>query len=413
MREPTLSGPESSEPELSEPEPSEPELNEPELNEPESSEPELNEPQAGAPWWSRIPPPVLDALIILVAAFDAGANLWGADASPLIWSFAILSCAGLVLRRRLPLLVLLLTLPASYTLDVIFAPSAALFTLAEQSRNRRLLVASALVSAVAATIPSPIKANSSFAWTAVYFVYSLAAVAAPVLLGQLVQTRRDLRRRLAEIEQAREHEQLLHAQAVVARERAQLAREMHDVVSHQVSLIAVQAGALQVATQDPTAREGAQTIRSLAVKTLDELRHMVTLLRASGGRATELTPQPTLADLERLVASSGIEADLTGDLPARVGTPAQRTVYRTVQEALTNVRKHAPGARATVLLWHDAHAYGVTVTNTPATRPSLALPGSHQGLVGLRERAELLDGTLQAGPCGGGGYEVKLSIPMY
>jgi signal transduction histidine kinase len=371
---------------------------------------------AAKPWWARIPPPVLDALIILIAAFDAVTNLWGEDASPLIGSLAVLSCAGLVVRRRLPLVALLLTLPASYTLDVLFAPFAALFTLAEQSRNRRLLLGSALVSAVAAAVPSPIKANSTESprvWTAVYFVYALASVAAPVLLGQLVQTRRDLRRRLAEIEQAREHEQLLHAQAVVARERAQLAREMHDVVSHQVSLIAVQAGALQVATKDPVGREAAQTIRSLAVKTLDELRHMVTLLRASGGRATELTPQPTLADLERLVASSGIEAELTGELPARVGTPAQRTVYRTVQEALTNVRKHAPGARATVLLWHDADAYGVTITNTPATRPSLALPGSQQGLIGLRERAELLDGTLQAGLTAGGGYEVKLSVPTY
>ncbi len=84
---------------------------------------------------------------------------------------------------------------------------------------------------------------------------------------------------------------------------------MHDVVSHQVSLIAVQAGALQVATKDADAREAARMIRSLSVTTLDELRTMVTLLRASGGHATELTPQPTLADLHKLVASSGTHAD--------------------------------------------------------------------------------------------------------
>lgn len=84
-----------------------------------------------------------------------------------------------------------------------------------------------------------------------------------------------------------------------------------------------------------------------------------------------------------------------------------------MQEALTNVRKHAPGARATVRLWHadDATEFGVTVTNTSPTRPSLPLPGSSQGLVGLRERAELLHGTLRSGPTPDGGYEVGLRIP--
>jgi signal transduction histidine kinase len=229
-------------------------------------------------------------------------------------------------------------------------------------------------------------------------VYSLATAAAPVLIAQLHQTHRDLTRRLVEIEEAREHERALHAQAVLARERAQLAREMHDVVSHQVSLIAVRAGALQVAAKDADAKEAARTIRSLSVTTLDELRTMVTLLRASGGHITELSPQPTLADLRKLVESSGTHVELSGELPTAVGTPAQRALYRAVQEALTNVRKHAPGATACVELWQDGGGIGVTVTNTPPTRPSLSLPGSQQGLVGLRERAELLHGTLDAGP---------------
>jgi len=142
---------------------------------------------------------------------------------------------------------------------------------------------------------------------------------------------------------------------------------MHDVVSHQVSLIAVRAGALQVAAKDADAKEAARTIRSLSVTTLDELRTMVTLLRASGGESTELTPQPTLADLRKLVESSGTHTQLTGELPPTVGTPAQRALYRTVQEALTNVRKHAPGANACVELWQDGDGMGVTVTNTPPT----------------------------------------------
>lgn len=138
---------------------------------------------------------------------------------------------------------------------------------------------------------------------------------------------------------------------------------------------------------------------------------MVTLLRASGTRATELTPQPTLADLHHLITTSGIDADLTGSLPPDIGTTAQRTVYRTVQEALTNVRKHAPGARATVHLWHDSTHFGATVVNTAPSRPSLPLPGSGQGLIGLKERAELLGGALTSGPTAGGGYEVRLRAP--
>lgn len=169
-----------------------------------------------------------------------------------------------------------------------------------------------------------------------------------------------------------------------------------------------------VAAKDPDVEAGARTIRSLSVDTLDELRHMVTLLRASGGRATELTPQPTLADLHRLVTTSGIDSRLTGELPSDVSTTAQRAVYRTVQEALTNVRKHAPGASALVRLRQadDGAAFSVTVTNTPPTRPSLPLPGSHQGLIGLRERADLLGGTLDSGPTVDGGFEVTLRIPI-
>ncbi|MGI5430387.1 sensor histidine kinase [Streptomyces sp. CA-179760] len=364
-------------------------------------------------WWARVPEPVLDAVIVAIAAGDVWFNL--DEGSRLATAVAAAGCAALVFRRRFPLAVFACTLPASLMLDIVFAPFAALFTLAERSRDRRLLVVSALLFALASAAPWPLDdfASRDRTWTLVYFFYTLATATAPVLLGQLVQARRDLARRLVEIEEAREHERLLHSQAVLARERAQLAREMHDVVSHQVSLIAVQAGALQVAATDPDFKEGARTIRSLSVDTLDELRHMVTLLRASGGHATELTPQPTLADLRKLLATSGIDTELVGELRPDVGPPAQRAVYRTVQEALTNVRKHAPGATATVRLWcaDDGEAFGVTVTNTPPTRPSLPLPGSGQGLVGLKERAELLGGAFASGPTADGGYEVSLRIP--
>ncbi|MFB6672106.1 sensor histidine kinase [Streptomyces sp. NPDC056390] len=360
----------------------------------------------------RVPRPLIDLGLVALALLDVWLNLYS-KATPAQLTAAAVACAALLFRRRFPLAVFLLTLPASLLLEVVVAPIAALFTLAERSRDRQLLAVCAVLSAAASAMPWPLSEITSDGrtWTLIQFVYLLATAIAPVLLGQLIQAQRELARQLVEIEERREHEQALHEQTVLARERAQLAREMHDVVSHQVSLIAVRAGALQVAAKDPDSREAARTIRSLSANTLDELRHMITLLRASGTSATELTPQPTLADLRRLVATSGINAELTGTLPDDIDTTAQRTVYRTVQEALTNVRKHAPGAAASVGLWHDVTHFGVDIVNAAPTRPSLPLPGSHHGLIGLKERAELLGGTLKSGPTAEGGFVVSLRAP--
>ncbi|MFJ9590075.1 sensor histidine kinase [Streptomyces acidicola] len=364
----------------------------------------------GRRWWARIPAPVVDMGLVGLAVVDLWLFQW--DRTPIGIALGGLACAVLALRRWFPLAVFLLSLPASFLQDVVVAPLVALYTLAEHPRDRRLLALCATLSAVATALPWPLD-DTAGPWPLISFVYALGTAAAPVLLGQLVQARRDLARRLTEIEEAREHGRVLHAQAVLAQERAQLAREMHDVVSHQVSLIAVQAGALQVATGNADTREAARTIRSLSVRTLDELRTMVTLLRTSTGTATELTPQPTLDDLLTLVQSSGIDAELTGELPTDVGSPAQRALYRTVQEALTNVRKHAPGATATVEVWCQGDDIGVTVTNCAPTRPSLTLPGAQHGLVGLRERADLLHGTFASGPTADGGWQVRVRLPAH
>ncbi|WP_229070037.1 histidine kinase [Actinoplanes sp. DH11] len=359
----------------------------------------------------RVPAPVVDAVLVVLAGLDIWFNpLTG---RPLGVAAAVLGCGALALRRRYPVAVVLLTLPAALVQGAVVAPFAALYTLAARTRDRRLLAATVLISAVAGAVPSPLDDDpGGVGGTLIYFGYTLAYSAFPVLLGQLVQARHDLARRLVEIEDVKEHERVLHAQAILAQERAQLAREMHDVVSHQVSLIAVQAGALQVAAADAQTREAARTIRSLSVGTLDELRTMVTLLRSAGDDTTQLTPQPTLADLRTLIASSGIEVELRGDAVLPVGTPAQRALYRTVQEALTNVRKHAPGASATVELWQDGNHVGVTVTNSRPSRPSLPLPGARQGLVGLQERADILHGTFESGPTGDGGFRVRVRLPV-
>ncbi|MEV6125920.1 histidine kinase [Streptomyces violaceusniger] len=360
--------------------------------------------------WSG-PSWVRDAGLVVLAAFDVWFNQ---DVfTPVALGLTVVTCAALVFRRRFPLAVFALTLPATLVLEVVVAPIGMLYTLAERSRNRRLLAGCAIASAAALATPSPLAefTEPGETWSLVYFGYLLAATLAPVLVGQLVQARSDLNQQLVQIEEGREHERVLHAQTVLARERAQLAREMHDVVSHQVSLIAVQAGALQVAAKDTGTREAAHSIRTLSVTTLDELRHMVTLLRVSGSGATELTPQPTLDQLEQLIANSGIHVEFTGMPASDLAAPSQRAVYRTVQEALTNVRKHAPGAGARIEIRRTGQDLEVTVINTAPTRPALALPSSQQGLIGLRERAELLGGAFESGPTDQGGYRVRMRLP--
>jgi signal transduction histidine kinase len=361
----------------------------------------------------RPPAPLWDAVLVAASLLNVWVNV--PPDERLRMACALLAAFSLVLRRRLPLLTFLLTLPATLVSDAVFATLASLYTLASLTHHRVLLAVCAMAFAASditswswpsPKIAAPWGPSSLFAVT-----YSLASAAAPVFLGQLVQARRELSLRLAEVYEAREHERLLLAQSVLAKERAQLAREMHDVVSHQVSLIAVRAGALQVGSRDPVAREAGATIRQLSVHTLEELRHMVGILRASGSRPTELTPQPSLADLSQLVENSGIEAELHLDLPDDLPPAVQRAVYRTVQEALTNVRKHAPGATATIRIRREDGTVHAVVTNTAPSRPALPLPGAHHGLVGLRQRAELLGGTVTAGPTADCGFELRLELP--
>jgi signal transduction histidine kinase len=359
----------------------------------------------------RIPAAVIDAALVAVAVLDA---VLMADAGrPYATIYTTAAALALAGRRRWPYLVLAVTLPATVVSSAVVAGAVALYTVAAHTRDRRTLAVCGITYTICSTanvwdtgLAAPTRVDLLVA-----VGYNVATAAAAMSLGQLVQARHDLQQRLTEIGQAREHEQQLVAQTVLAKERAQLAREMHDVVSHQVSLITIQAGALQVNTDDPDTKTAAQTIRDLSVRTLDELRHMVTVLRASGTAPTELTPQPTLAGLGQMIANSGIDTRLDGDLPTDIGTAAQRAIYRTVQEALTNIRKHAPGATATIRIRHDDTAIEVVVTNTPATRPTLPLPGAQHGLIGLRERTELLGGSITAGPTADNGYQIRLRLP--
>ncbi|MGW3960072.1 sensor histidine kinase [Amycolatopsis sp. NPDC005003] len=348
-----------------------------------------------------------ESALLALAAVEAGFNQ---PIGPLTIGTVMLAVGALLVRRRWPVAVFLLTLPALALVGSVIATLIALYAIAVRYSNRYLLAGFGVVAAVGYLFPG-LEYQYPRSDLLLTIIYATMTAAAPIFFGRLAHAQGELALRLEDIRAAREHERLLDAQAALARERNQLAREMHDVVSHQVSLIAVQAGAIGVSTTDPDAKAAAGNIRKLSVDTLDELRHMVNLLRASGSQTTGLTPQPTLSDLDRLVTGSGIETRVTGAAPEGIDTAVQRTIYRTIQEALTNVRKHAPGSTATIAFAHDDTDLAVTVTNTPPTRPTLALPSAHHGLVGIQERAALLGGTVKAAHTADGGFRLELRLP--
>jgi signal transduction histidine kinase len=359
---------------------------------------------------TRIPPRLVDA-VVLVPALAEGVLTTITEDSPYVVITIAIAVLALLARERWPLPAFLATLPAVLAPGTIVPAIVALYVVSSRCRDWWLLAGCGLLAAF--VFPTTEFAPSIWdSHTLLGVIYFTMTALAPILLGQFLGSQRELALRLKEVKEAREHKQRLDAEAILARERNQLAREMHDVVSHQVSLIAVQASALMVSTTDPDAKQAAGNVRQLSVNTLDELRHMVNLLRASGTPSTDLTPQPTLTDLERLIANSAIDAQLVGTAPEGLEPPVQRAIYRTIQEALTNVRKHAPGASAIIEISHDDTDLTVTVTNTRPTRPNLALPSAQHGLVGLQERATLLGGRLHAGPVPDGGFQLRLRLPV-
>ena len=355
---------------------------------------------------------IIDTLTIGLAAADAILNSYDDTPSPRTVCFLVIAVAVLVVRRRFPYLSFAATIPALVVGSALIATLVALYTVAELRPARyRLALCAATTFACFTSFWDTPHFNAS---RLLDIVYAILFTGAPVLLGLLTRARAELSARLAEIDLAHEHEQELLIDKALARERANLSREMHDVVSHQVSLIAVQAGALQVTAPDDATARTARTIRTLSVQTLNELRDMVGVLRASGSKAVTLTPQPSIDDVQALVANSGIATTITTNYDGAVKPSAavQRAIYRAVQEGLTNVAKHAPGATASLELIIDKRRVCVTLTNSKPTHTAELLPSDRNGLLGLRERAELLGGSLQSGALSDGGYRLSMHLPL-
>lgn len=368
-------------------------------------------------------PVAVDVAVAVVAAV-MGVALAFADpnvgtrfvAAP-AWVYAVAQVAAaamLLVRRRHPYAATLAIAAIS-----LFAPAWAAFLIpyavtayGEHGRWRQwgavvLLAVAFLVGMHAWAVDDP------FTAPAVIFVSAL--------LGMYFNARRSLVVELTGRAERAERERLLLAEQARADERIRLAGEMHDVVTHRINLMVLQAGALRVSSTDPAARAAAEELRVAGCQALAELRDLVGVLRTGQPRIpTDPTDPSHEPGLESLVDGSravGLPVRLAEDGdPAVVAPTVRRTLFRVVQESLTNVHKHAPGADATVSVHYGRDSVRATVSNTPPRRPpdaDLTAAGGGSGLAGLRHRVEVVGGTLSAGSTSDGGFTVRATLPVY
>jgi signal transduction histidine kinase len=323
--------------------------------------------------------------------------------------FAV-AAAGLYLRRRKPVAVLavavagwalaLLTGHADVGLITIFALYSVGRYAASSRQGQVGLAAAIAVLTVDNLINSAPWADAGFGAVIFFVVW---------YVGRSLRLREE-RAALQRRQQADE------ARRIVAEERTHIARELHDVVAHQVSMMTVQAGAAQaVAAADPEgARQAMAAVELAGRQALDELRHLLGVLRPETERGG-LGPQPGLAELPRLIAQvsqAGLDVKITDGLRTSLPTRVQLSAYRIIQEALTNVLKHGgPGTRTEVHLREDGT--DLTIEILDDGRPGLTRPQtSGHGIVGMRERATLLGGSLETGPRPEGGFRVLARLPL-
>ncbi|WP_147456929.1 sensor histidine kinase [Micromonospora pisi] len=248
-----------------------------------------------------------------------------------------------------------------------------------------------------------------------FLMMCLMHIGLPLIVGLLVDARRQTLTALRERADQLEREQQARTDRVRAEERNRIAREMHDVVAHRVSLMVLHAGALEVSATDAGTVETAALIRSTGREALANLRDVLGVLRSEWTVGAGLVPQPALADLDRLLEESrgaGVAVTRHDDgTPQPLPVTVEHAAYRVVQEALTNVHKYARDGVTDVHLRYLPDSLEVSVRNTAPTTVAEGLPGAGLGLVGLRERVELLDGRLETGGEPDGGFTVRARIP--
>jgi signal transduction histidine kinase len=333
----------------------------------------------------------------------------------------VVACASLWVRRSRPTEVAVFTNIASIFSALSAGPAVfALFNAALRSSARTILALVGISAVSTVVFPLLYPGRDSYVEQLILGVLCTAGI---IGWGLFVRAQRDLVRSLRERAERLESEQRLKVEQAREAERLRIAREMHDVLAHRVSLLSLHAGALEFRPDAPAEEvaDAAGVIRATARAALEELRDIIGVLRDGGEQAAPEPPQPTLAQVPALVDESRaagmhvrarIEAPDAEALPAALG----RTAYRVVQEGLTNARKHAPGAAVDVAIAVDDGRLVVgVVTRRPvgvrAGAASRPLPGAGTGLVGLAERVALAGGELEHGPDAAGDFVLRARLP--
>ncbi|HET6529169.1 MAG TPA: histidine kinase [Actinoplanes sp.] len=332
---------------------------------------------------------------------------WSGTPDWLIWlDFAVgtVAAAGLWWRRRRPVHLALLLVPvglfsvtASVTLLIV------MFSVAVHRRFAVTAVIAALYTAVNALFVAIRPENEAAFWESMG--WSVAFLVIVSLWGMVVRSRRQLVVSLRDRAARAENEQHLRIAQARALERTRIAREMHDVLAHRISLLSLHAGALEIRPDAAPAEVAgaAGVIRASAHQALQDLREVIGVLRDDmPSDGTPERPQPTIAELPALAEESraaGMKVRLDEQLPdAEVPAVTGRTAYRIVQEGLTNARKHAPGAVVTVAVGgRPGSGLTIDIRNPWPVPGTAAIPGTGTGLVGLAERATLAGGRLTHG----------------
>ena len=329
------------------------------------------------------------------------------------------ACLALWSRRAHPMAVFVLALAANtFSPLALGAGLVALCTAASRLRGRALTAV--VVLTAAASVVFPLVNPAAGEIVKVGFPAFLLTVIA-FGWGLYLRARRELVASLRERAEQLAADQERSAEQAREAERRRIAREMHDVLAHRLSLLSVHAGAMEFHPDAPAAEmtQAAAVIRTSAAAALVELRQIITVLREDSA-ATDGPPQPgfgQLADLLEESRSAGMTLDTRIDLPEPGQLPeaAGRTVYRVIQEGLTNARKHAPGTPVQVTV--TAHGQAVMAEVITPRRPALAGPGAAApaeggaGLIGLAERVTLAGGQLDYGPNAIGDFVLRATIP--
>jgi signal transduction histidine kinase len=387
---------------------------------------------AAAGWtrWRHSPPVVVDAATatfvatveFVVIPHQHWPQTWWAELA-----LCVVFALPLAFRRVMPSLAVGLTI-AAFVVSVetllqgtglVVSFVAVTYSVAAYFPTRQAMLAASLLwtPILVATVSVPPELNPEGLPGAYLMLTTTATAAASYFVGRAAYNRRAYTTSLeARARTAEESQRVLAAQAV-ADERRRIARELHDVVAHHVSVMSVlAAGARRVLTREPDAADEAlRTIEETGRASLREMRLMLSVLRTDAEREAELAPQPGLAGIEAVVeqvreAGLPVTLQVSGE-PSRLDPGVALAVYRIVQEALTNTLKHAGEASASVRLEVDRRWLDLEVFDT-GRGPG---PGDRRvghGVLGMRERVALYGGSLQTGPRAGGGFRVYARIPV-